>query len=174
MPGDFKDLPVKITTKDPQDDFSTEQTEQITEAKDSAGDISHPNISFSTSECLTEEKITYIGHNIHIGGKKGTKVENQEACAKLSFLTKGAKFWSYVPDKKLCHVKYSKSGRKPHTDVVSGNRECGKAGNQFSTLNCAVLLFFCFHSLLLFIRNSLFAYLTIVVSLQTGPSLEHC
>ena len=91
---------------------------------------------------------------------KGTKVENQEACARLSFSTKGAKFWSYVPDKKLCHVKYSKSGRKPHTDVVSGNRECGKAGNQFSTLNCAVLLFFCFHSLLLFIRNSIFAYLS--------------
>ena len=92
-------------------------------------------ISFSTSEseCLTEEKITYYGHNIKIDGEKGTKVANQEACARLSFSTKGAKFWSYVPDKKLCYVKSSKSGRRPHPTVVSGNRECGKGGNQFST-----------------------------------------
>ena len=92
-------------------------------------------ISFSTSEseCLTEEKITYFGHNIKIGGKKGTKVENQEACARLSFSTKGAKFWSYLPAGKFCFVKYSKNGRRSHPTVVSGNRECGKSGNQLST-----------------------------------------
>ena len=87
--------------------------------------------------CLIEEKFTYTKHNIKIDGKKGTKVENQDACAKLSFSTEGAKFWSYVPDKKLCYVKYSKSGRKPHPTVVSGNRECGNAGNQLPTFKCA-------------------------------------
>ena len=93
-------------------------------------------ISFSTSACLIEEKFTYTEHNIKIDGKKGTKVANQEACARLSFSTKGAKFWSYLPAGKLCYVKSSKSGRRSHPTVVSGNRECGNAGN-LPTFKCA-------------------------------------
>ena len=88
--------------------------------------------------------MTYTGYNIDIGGKGkygGTVVENKEACAKLSFSTKGAKFWSYLKTKKLCWVKTSKKGRRPSDDtVVSGNRACGKPGNQMSTFNCAVTL----------------------------------
>ena len=126
-------------------------------------------ISFSTSECLTEEKITYYGHNIKIGGKKGTKVENQEACARLSFSTKGAKFWSYVPDKKLCYVKYSKSGRKPHPTVVSGNRECGNAGNQLPTFKCASYTKFHIIGCTLQVANSQIGRLAWV-----GSSLKHC
>ena len=88
--------------------------------------------------------MTYTGNNIDIGGKGkygGTVVENKEACAKLSFSTKGAKFWSYLKTKKLCWVKTSKKGRRPSDDtVVSGNRACGKPGNQMSTFNCAVTL----------------------------------
>ena len=87
--------------------------------------------------------MTYTGNNIDIGGKGkygGTVVENKEACAKLSFSTKGAKFWSYLKTKKLCWVKTSKKGRRPHDTVVSGNRACGKPGNQMSTFNCAVTL----------------------------------
>ena len=94
-------------------------------------------------ECVIEEKMTYFGYNIDIGGKGkygGTVVENKEACAKLSFSTKGAKFWSYLPVEKLCWVKTSKKGRKPHPTAVSGNRACGKPGNQMSTFNCAVTL----------------------------------
>ena len=98
---------------------------------------------FSPSECMIEEKMTYMGYNIDIGGKGkygGTVVENKEACAKLSFSTKGAKFWSYLPAKKLYWVKTSKKGRRSHDTVVSGNRACGKPGNQMSTFNCAVTL----------------------------------
>ena len=90
--------------------------------------------------------MTYRGNNIDIGKgtsglSSGTVVENKEACAKLSFSTKGAKFWSYLKTKKLCWVKTSKKGRRPSDDtVVSGNRACGKPGNQMSTFNCAVTL----------------------------------
>ena len=40
IPGDYKDLHKEITMKDPKDDASTEQPEQITEGKDSAWEIS--------------------------------------------------------------------------------------------------------------------------------------
>ena len=86
---------------------------------------------FSPSECVIEEKMTYTGYNIDIGGKGkygGTVVENKEACAKLSFSTKGAKYWSFLPAGKLCWVKTSRKGRRPHPTVVSGNRLCGKPG----------------------------------------------
>ena len=91
-------------------------------------------LSFFPSECVIEEKMTYTGYNIDIGGKGkygGTVVENMEACAKLSFSTEGAKFWSFLPAKKLCWVK-TKNRRRPHPTVVSGNRVCGKPGNQIS------------------------------------------
>ena len=90
---------------------------------------------------MIEERITYIYNNIDLGKgnygiRSGTAVENKEACAKLSFSTKGAKFWSYLKTKKLCWVKTSKKGRRPSDDtVVSGNRACGKPGNQMSTFN---------------------------------------
>ena len=60
------------------------------------------------------------------GLRNGTAVENMEACAKLSFSTEGAKFWTFLPAENLCWVKTSKNGRRPHATVVSGNRACGK------------------------------------------------
>ena len=90
--------------------------------------------------------MTYTGNNIDIGGKGkygGTVVENKEACAKLSFSTKGAKFWSYLPAKKLCWVKTSKKGRRSHDTVVSGNRACGKPGNQKSNFNLQMCSYSC-------------------------------
>ena len=87
--------------------------------------------------------MTYTGNNIDIGGKGkygGTVVENKEACAKLSFSTEGAKFWSFSPAGKLCYLKTSKKGRRPHYTVVSGNRACGKPGNEMSTFNCQLSL----------------------------------
>ena len=90
---------------------------------------------FFPSECVIEEKMTYTGYNIDIGGKGkygGKVVESREACAKLCFSTEGAKFWSYSPAEKLCWVKTSKNGRRPHATVVSGNRVCGEPGNQIS------------------------------------------
>ena len=89
--------------------------------------------------------MTYRGNNIDIGKgtsglSSGTVVENKEACAKLSFSTKGAKFWSYLPAKKLCWVKTSKKGRRQHDTAVSGNRACGKPGNQILTFKCVVTL----------------------------------
>ena len=87
----------------------------------------------SSVECIIEERTTYQGNNIDISGKgkyRGTKVASQQACAQLSFLTEGAKFWSYVPAKNLCWVKTSKSGRKSHKYWISGNSECGKIGKQ--------------------------------------------
>ena len=92
---------------------------------------------FSPSECVIEEEMTYTGYNIDIGGKGkygGNVVENKEACAKLCFSTEGAKFWSYSPAEKLCWVKTSKNGRRPHATVVSGNRVCGEPGNQISNI----------------------------------------
>ena len=95
--------------------------------------------------------MTYTGNNIDIGGKGkygGTVVENKEACAKLSFSTKGAKYWSFFPAGKLCWLKTSRKGRRRHPTVVSGNSVCGKPGNQISTFNCAVTL----------VSNSIIAY----------------
>ena len=98
---------------------------------------------FFPSDCAIEEKMTYMGNNIDIGGKGkygGTVVENKEACAKLSFSTKGAKYWSFFPAGKLCWLKTSRKGRRPHPAVVSGNSVCGKPGNQISTFNCVITL----------------------------------
>ena len=98
---------------------------------------------FSPSECVIEEKMTYTGYNIDIGGKGkygGTVVENKEACAKLSFSTKGAKYWSFFPAGKLCWLKTSRKGRRPHPAVVSGNSVCGKPGNQISSFDCVITL----------------------------------
>ena len=84
-----------------------------------------------SSECVIEDKITYSGHNIKVGGKGkagGSIVENQEACAKLCFSTDSAKYWTFLPADKLCWVKTSNKGRKPNSKAVSGNRECGQAG----------------------------------------------
>ena len=92
---------------------------------------------FPPSECVIEKEMTYTGYNIDIGGKGkygGKVVENKEACAKLCFSTEGAKFWSYSPAEKLCWVKTSKNGRRPHATVVSGNRVCGEPGNQISNI----------------------------------------
>ena len=87
--------------------------------------------------------MTYTGNNIDIGGRGkygGTVVENKEACADLCASTEGAKYWSFSPAGKLCWVKTSKKGRRTHPTVVSGNRVCGKPGNQISTFNCVVTL----------------------------------
>ena len=47
-----------------------------------------------SSGCITEENIDYRGNDIH-GGR--TKVENQDACARLSFSKRGSSFWTYQP-----------------------------------------------------------------------------
>ena len=83
--------------------------------------------------CLIEEELSYPGNDIDIGGTGrygSTKVENQEACAKLSLATDGASFWTFHPGENLCFVKSAKSGRKPHPSAVSGNSECGRGGEQ--------------------------------------------
>ena len=77
--------------------------------------------------------MAYPGNGIDIGGKGrygSTKVENQEACAKLSLVTDGASFWTFHTGDNLCFVKTAKSGRKPHPFAVSGNSECGKGDEQ--------------------------------------------
>jgi len=86
--------------------------------------------------CIREEKITYSRNNMNIGGREkwgGTKVENQAACAQLSFAVSNTSFWTYLPSKSSCWVKTSNAGRKPHPIAVSGNSECGKTGGEFLT-----------------------------------------
>ena len=77
-----------------------------------------------SSGCIIEKNIDYRDNT------KGIKamVESQEACAKLSFSTDGALFWTYQPSTKLCWPKTSKAGRMAMENVVSGNNECGKDG----------------------------------------------
>ena len=82
-----------------------------------------PNRHFF-SGCVIEKNINYRANNI--GGK--AKVENQEACAKLSLSRDGAFYWTYVPSTKLCWPKTSKARRMAMENVVSGNIECGKDG----------------------------------------------
>ena len=98
-----------------------------------------------SSECVIEDKITYSGHNIKVGGKGkagGSIVENQEACAKLCFSTDGAKYWTFLPADKLCWVKTSNKGRKQNPKTVSGNRECGQAGKSiFDGVMCLLKIF---------------------------------
>ena len=98
-----------------------------------------------SSECVIEDKITYSGHNINVGGKGkagGSIVENQEACAKLCFSTDGAKYWTFLPADKLCWVKTSNKGRKRNPKTVSGNRECGQAGKSiFDGVMCLLKIF---------------------------------
>merc|ERR1719234_1893841 len=83
------------------------------------------------SGCIIEKEMAYPGNDIDIGGKErhgGTKVENQEACAKLS-LASDASYWTYYEDG-VCFVKTSKSGRKSNPTSVSGNSECGIVGSE--------------------------------------------
>merc|ERR1719234_178042 len=52
------------------------------------------------SGCIIEKEMAYPGNDIDIDGKErhgGTKVENQEACAKLS-LESNASYWTYYED----------------------------------------------------------------------------
>ena len=58
------------------------------------------------------------------------KVENQEACAKLTASKEGALFWTYRDSDKKCWIKTSKKGKTPLKTVVSGNRECGEEGGE--------------------------------------------
>ena len=79
--------------------------------------------------CILEEGIGYSGNDIDIGGKGGwggKKVENKAACARLSWVTENALFWTYNYPEQLCYVKTSKSGRRADADSVSGNSQCGK------------------------------------------------
>ena len=81
--------------------------------------------------CIIEEGISYPGNDIDIGGTGrygSSKVENQEACARLSLSTDGASFWTYHPGESLCFVKTSNSGRKPNPTAISGNSECERGG----------------------------------------------
>merc|ERR1712037_11063 len=71
--------------------------------------------------CIIEEQIAYFGSSIASG-----KVETQETCARLSLVTHGSYFWSYVPADRLCVLKSSDSGRTPYAGAVSGNSECGR------------------------------------------------
>ena len=74
--------------------------------------------------CIIEKNIDYRANN------KGAmaKVENQEACAKLSFSREGALFWTFQPSTRLCWPKTNKAGRMAMQNVVSGNKECGRGG----------------------------------------------
>ena len=78
--------------------------------------------------CQIDEKTDYLGHDIK--GLVGIKVENQEACAKRTALTKGALFWTYRDSDKKCWIKTSKKGKKANKTLVSGNRECGLQENE--------------------------------------------
>jgi len=72
--------------------------------------------------CEIEEEIDYRAHNM---AGSPHKVENQEACAKLTASKEGALFWTYRDSDKKCWIKTSKKGKTPLKTVVSGNRECG-------------------------------------------------
>ena len=78
--------------------------------------------------CIIEETTSYSGNDIEIGNGQThfAEVENQAACARLSFSTAGSLFWTYQPSTSRCWVKTSKSGREADSAAVSGNRECGR------------------------------------------------
>ena len=81
----------------------------------------------TSSGCIIEENINYRGNAILDGPPGGRRtVENQDACAKLSFSKSSSSFWTYQPSTKLCWLKTSKSGRMAQSGLVSGNDECGK------------------------------------------------
>ena len=66
-------------------------------------------------------------------------MENQAACAQLSFSVSNTSFWSYLPSNNNCWVKTSNSGRKPHPIAVSGESACGKTGKPFFSLKHSLL-----------------------------------
>ena len=86
--------------------------------------------------CIIEEKTNYYGNGIEIGNgqTKFVEVENQEACARLSFSTDGSLFWTYNPTTLRCWVKTSKSGSAAAPESVSGNRECGRQAGESMSL----------------------------------------
>ena len=75
--------------------------------------------------CINEENFVWRGKNL-----AREKVENQDACAELSFSTEGALFWSYQPSTQLCWAKQSNfnAGKIAIRGVVSGNNECVREG----------------------------------------------
>ena len=92
-------------------------------------EVVKPEIQVTCATCVVEENTDYSGFDIDIGGTGpwgSTVVNDQDACAQLSFSTAGSLFWTYKPSENLCWVKSGKSATQATQGIVSGNRECGR------------------------------------------------
>ena len=92
-------------------------------------EVVKPEIQVTCATCVVEENTDYSGFDIDIGGTGpwgSTVVNDQDACAQLSFSTAGSLFWTYNPSENLCWVKSGKSATQATQGIVSGNRECGR------------------------------------------------
>ena len=92
-------------------------------------EVVKPEIQVTCATCVVEENTDYSGFDINIGGTGpggSTVVNDQEACAQLSFSTAGSLFWTYKPSENLCWVKSGKSVTQATQGIVSGNKECGR------------------------------------------------
>ena len=73
-------------------------------------------------ECIREADFDYLGSNI-----EKRKVSSEDECAKLSFSSDIAAYWTFAKDsvKENCYLKSSKVRRTRKDGVVSGNWICG-------------------------------------------------
>ena len=68
--------------------------------------------------CVIEKDVAYYGSNVVF-----MWADNDADCAKRSFFTDSAPFWTFF--NRRCYLITSKSGRQVMTGYVSGNSECG-------------------------------------------------
>jgi len=72
------------------------------------------------SGCNIEVNIDYVGNDV-VPPVKSTGTLD---CACICKQTLGCYFWSYRKSDGTCWSKYSKAGRKPNNDRISGNLAC--------------------------------------------------
>ena len=77
--------------------------------------------------CVIDKNVDYHLYDI-ANGKKRT--ETQQECANFAYATKGAFFWKWHPNDKMCYLKNSnaKKGKKTRSGAVVGNINCGREG----------------------------------------------
>ena len=88
----------------------------------------HNKTLLSTSGCIQEIDIEYsLGGDNDIAEQQGL---TQQECAELAAATDGGLFWTYKSYQNRCYVKKTNGGRKfeLYAGLVSGNKECGVAG----------------------------------------------
>ena len=80
--------------------------------------------------CLKEDNIDYEGNPIKDGNSN-----SMEDCAKWCGKEPKCKFWTYRKSDNRCWLKFSDSGRRENTKVISGTKNCATGDRDLIFMN---------------------------------------